>query len=102
MLGVFRILSKMRRLRGSVFDVFGYTEERRGERALIDEYEQAIEALLPDLDSSRLDLAVRIASIPEQIRGFGHVKARHLEAARAQWAELRSRYARRQPESVAV
>ncbi len=95
-----KVLARLRGLRGGVFDMFGYTEERRGERALIAEYEKTIEGLLPTLDAAHLDLAVRIASIPDQIRGFGHVKERHLKAARSLRAELLAQY--RQPREAPV
>ena len=85
----FGLLAKMKGLRGGAFDVFGYTEERKMERALIGEYRASIEALLTKgLTSERLNLATDIARIPEDIRGYGHVKARHLVAARAKWDSL--------------
>ena len=89
---VFGVLARLRGLRGSALDVFGYTEERRSERALIAEYEATISGLLADLTAQRRDLAVSIASVPEHIRGFGHVKARHLAAAVAQRAQLLEQY----------
>ncbi|HEU4459009.1 MAG TPA: indolepyruvate ferredoxin oxidoreductase family protein [Methylibium sp.] len=92
MLGAFGLLAKLRGLRGTAFDPFGRSAERREERALIDEYRAAIDELLPKLDASRLGLAVEIASLPEEIRGYGHVKARHLAAARPKWAALRARW----------
>jgi indolepyruvate ferredoxin oxidoreductase len=79
-------------LRGTPFDVFGYNSERREERALIAEYRSAIEELLPTLSASNRDAAAAFAQVPEQIRGFGHVKARHLAAARLQWTERLARY----------
>lgn len=84
----FRLLAKLRFLRGTPLDVFGYTAERRSERALIREYERTITRLLDRLDADNLALAVAIASLPEQIRGFGHVKEAHLHKARARQAEL--------------
>src|SRR5690606_6251727 len=81
-------LVHLRGLRGTPFDVFGYTEERRTERALVEQYRGDIAALLQGLSAERLALAVEIASIPEGIRGYGHVKERHLEAARAKRAQL--------------
>jgi indolepyruvate ferredoxin oxidoreductase len=84
---VFRLLAPCRFVRGTAFDVFGYSHERREERALIAEYRQAIEALLPTLSAGNRDAALAFARVPEQIRGFGHVKARHLKAARVQWAQ---------------
>ena len=92
MLGAFRLLARLRRLRGTAFDPFGRTEERRTERALIGAYRASIEELLATLDAPRLALAVEIASIPEDIRGYGHVKARHLQAARAKWDGLMARW----------
>lgn len=79
---VFKTLKHLKFLRGTVLDPFGYTSERRTERALISEYRICIEAMLPQLTRQNIDLAVQIASVPEHIRGYGHVKARHLEEAR--------------------
>ena len=84
----FACLAKMKGLRGTGFDPFGRTEERRTERTLIGEYRTAIDELLAGLSAERLPLALEIARIPEEIRGYGHVKARHVEAARAKWARL--------------
>jgi indolepyruvate ferredoxin oxidoreductase len=88
MMGAFGVLAKLKGLRGTPFDVFGYTAERRTERALIGEYRQTVEALLPKLTAENLAQAVAIASIPEDIRGYGHVKERHLKAARQKEAAL--------------
>ncbi|GAB1406651.1 indolepyruvate ferredoxin oxidoreductase family protein [Thermomonas brevis] len=88
MLRAFGLLAKLRKVRGTALDVFGYTEERRGERALIGEYEQTVAALFDKLDSGNVDLAADIASIPEHIRGYGHVKDAHLHKAKARQAEL--------------
>jgi len=90
MLTGFKWLAKMKGLRGTAFDVFGRTEERKTERALIDEYKASIGELLGTLDAGNLALAADIARIPEEIRGYGHVKDRHLAAARAKWAALMS------------
>jgi indolepyruvate ferredoxin oxidoreductase len=87
-LPVFRMLKAMRRLRGTAFDPFGYTAERRTERALITQYEATLERLLEKLTAANHDLAVQIAAIPEEIRGFGHVKQRHLAAAKKKEADL--------------
>jgi indolepyruvate ferredoxin oxidoreductase len=87
----FRLLAPLKVLRGTALDVFGYSEERRTERALVVQYRSAIESLLPGLSPSNLKAAEAFARVPEQIRGFGHVKARHLAAARAQWTLLLER-----------
>ncbi|MBX3620845.1 MAG: indolepyruvate ferredoxin oxidoreductase family protein [Rhizobacter sp.] len=88
MTGAFRVLAKLKGLRGTALDPFGRTEERKTERALIGEYRASVDEVLQGLSSSNLDQAVAIAKIPEEIRGYGHVKARHLVAARAKWQSL--------------
>ncbi|MEN3278529.1 MAG: indolepyruvate ferredoxin oxidoreductase [Massilia sp.] len=88
MMGAFGVLAKLKGLRGTPFDVFGYTAERKLERALIGEYRQTVSALLPKLSPENLAQAVAIASIPEDIRGYGHVKERHLKAAKAKETQL--------------
>jgi indolepyruvate ferredoxin oxidoreductase len=81
-------LARFKGLRGTAFDLFGRTEERQMERGLIDDYERRMRALLAGLDAVRLPLAVQIADVPEQIRGFGHVKERQVKLARAAWDTL--------------
>jgi indolepyruvate ferredoxin oxidoreductase len=88
MLTGFRLLAKFKGLRGTALDVFGRTEERKTERALIAEYRASIDEVLAGLNAGNHALALEIASLPEQIRGYGHVKERNLAAARKRWAEL--------------
>jgi indolepyruvate ferredoxin oxidoreductase len=92
----FALLARLKGLRGTALDPFGRSAERRSERALIGEYRDAIAELLAGLQAQpsaeRLALAVEIARIPEEIRGYGHVKARHLEAARAKWQRLMAQW----------
>jgi indolepyruvate ferredoxin oxidoreductase len=85
---MFKLLARLKGLRGTALDPFGRTEERRTERALIGEYRAAIEQLLASLSADNHALAVEIARIPEQIKGFGHVKERNLAAARQRWQAL--------------
>ena len=85
---VFRFLVFFKGLRGTVFDVFGHTQERRTEQALIGEYMQHVEHTLRHLSHDTHAQAVQVAHVAECIKGFGHVKARNLKAARAQWAAL--------------
>ncbi|MDN5502907.1 MAG: indolepyruvate ferredoxin oxidoreductase family protein [Comamonas sp.] len=85
-------LAGMKGLRGTALDPFGRTEERRTERALIVEYRQCIDTVLTGLTAEKLALAVEIASIPEDIRGYGHVKEHHLAAARIKWQSLMTRW----------
>ncbi|HTS86465.1 MAG TPA: DUF6537 domain-containing protein, partial [Usitatibacter sp.] len=88
MMSAMRVLAKLKFLRGGMFDVFGYSEERKHERQLIDDYEKTVGELLEKLDASRVALAAEIASIPEFIRGYGPVKQRHLKDAMARQAQL--------------
>ena len=92
MMRVFAVLARLKGLRGTAFDPFGYTRERRRERALIDRYERTVAALLDGLDHSNHALAIEIASLPERIRGFGHVKAKSIEEAQHREAELLERF----------
>lgn len=87
-----RWLALGKRLRGTPFDPFGRSAERRLERALVAEYEAAIERVLHRLDAGRLDAAVAIAELPGHIRGFGPVKLRSAQAARERLAELLAAY----------
>ena len=102
MFTVFRWLAKFKGLRGTALDIFGRTEERRTERALIGEYREAIESLLDTLDAGNHALALEIASVPEQIKGYGHVKARNLAAASSRWAGLREQWRRGEQAEVRV
>lgn len=88
MLGKFKLLAKLKGLRGGALDVFGKTEERKTERELIRQYRASIDEVLASLSAANHATAVDIARIPEHIRGYGHVKERHLKAARHRWDEL--------------
>ena len=84
----FTVLAKLKGLRGGAFDIFGYTQERRMERALITEYREMIDSLLPTLSADKHATAVALASLPEQVRGFGHVKEKNVAVFRAEKARL--------------
>ena len=88
MLGVFGWLARFKGLRGTALDIFGKTEERRTERALIQEYRASIEEVLRSLNSDNHALALDIARLPDQIKGYGHVKERHLAKVRPKWERL--------------
>jgi indolepyruvate ferredoxin oxidoreductase len=88
MMPAMALLARARRLRGTVFDVFGYTQERRQERELIATFEARVEELLPVLSLGNRPLATQIAAIPMSIRGYGHVKIANLAVARARESEL--------------
>ena len=88
MFPAFKLLAKLKFLRGGVFDIFGKTEERRMERELIDQYEATVEMMLPRLSNDKLKVALELAGLPEHIRGFGHVKLENLNKARGRWRDL--------------
>ena len=88
MLGAFRVLARMRRLRGTRLDLFGRTAERRMERRLIEGYRETVGEILDRLAPANHEAAVALASVPEGIKGFGHVKERNVEAATRRAARL--------------
>ncbi len=92
MLPAMKLLKHGKRLRGTVFDVFGYTEERTLERALVRDYAHRIDALLAALAPERLTLATEIALVPLSMRGYGPVKRANVDAARLREAELLHRF----------
>ena len=88
MLPLFKLLRRGKALRATVFDVFGYTTERRTERRLIEEYKEMILGLLPRLTENNLATAVELARLPEDIRGFGHIKAANVAKVETRKREL--------------
>jgi len=88
MVKAFGLLARFKGLRGTALDVFGRSEERQRERALIGEYETVVAELLAGLDHDNHALAVQIAEVPEHIRGYGHVKEDHIAAAKDEEARL--------------
>ncbi|WNJ91238.1 indolepyruvate ferredoxin oxidoreductase family protein [Bosea sp. 685] len=102
MMSAFGLLAKLKGLRGTAFDIFGYSEERRTERALIGAYETLIGEILAKLSTQNHALCIALAATPEKIRGFGHVKERHLKAAKAEEAELLKRLRDGSTEALAM
>ena len=88
MMSVFRVLAKARRLRGGALDIFGRTAERRMERALVDQYETLMAEILDKVTPQNYETAVDLASMPEYIRGYGHVKEKHVKDAKVREAAL--------------
>lgn len=88
MLKIFKMLAQLKGLRGTPFDVFGYSSERKLERQLIKDYERLIETVLSDLEAENYSTAVELATLPEQIRGYGPVKQRHVAHAKQRESEL--------------
>jgi indolepyruvate ferredoxin oxidoreductase len=97
-LPAFRLLARMKGLRGTAFDVFGKTAERRGERQLIADYVALVDEFCATLTVERLSVALQLASLPDDIRGFGHVKERNLQAAAKKQQRLLDDY--RTPERL--
>jgi indolepyruvate ferredoxin oxidoreductase len=100
MLGAFRLLAKLRRLRGTPFDPFGRTAERRAERRLIGEYESVLDEITAGLSPENHAVAIELAALPMEIRGFGHIKETAIGRAQARQAELMARF--RSPPSPAL
>jgi indolepyruvate ferredoxin oxidoreductase len=93
----FGVLRRFKFLRGTPFDIFGYSDERRTERKLIADYEALLDEIAAKLTPDNHALAVGLAAIPEKIRGFGPVKARHLAVAKADEAALLEQFRSGQP-----
>lgn len=98
--GVFRLLAKLKWLRGTALDPFGRTAERRTERRLIGAYETLVDSILESLTPANHAAAVQLAGYPDQIRGFGHVKEANIALAEQRRDELLGAY--RQPEAMAL
>ncbi|MFV0293977.1 MAG: indolepyruvate ferredoxin oxidoreductase family protein [Paracoccus sp. (in: a-proteobacteria)] len=92
-LKMFGLLSWMRRLRGTPFDLFGYTAERKMERQLIAEYMQEIEVALDHVDGPRSEIALQIAALPSLIKGFGYVKEKNVTRYHSELARLKEELA---------
>jgi indolepyruvate ferredoxin oxidoreductase len=97
----FKILSAMKGLRKMPFDIFGFTKERKAERALIRDYETLMAEVLEGLTFDNHAIAVGLASIPEHIRGYGHVKMQSLITAKAEEAQLLAQF-RQSPEAISI
>jgi len=101
-LPLFRVLKRLKFLRGSALDPFGHTAERRMERALIAQYERTLDELLSGLSAANHALAVEIASLPEEMKGFGYIKQRNVAAAREKQEQLLRRWRAPQRERAAA
>ena len=89
MLKAFGVLARLKGLRGTPLDIFGYSAERKMERALIADYEASVEEILERFSPDTHGIAVDIARLPDDIRGFGPVKAKNVAAVREKWTLLR-------------
>lgn len=92
MINAFSMLAKFKFLRATPFDIFGYSEERKQERADISEYEVLLDSVLMDVSDDNYETALEVARLPEKLRGFGHVKDRNREKMKALESELLARF----------
>ena len=97
MFRVLKVLNRMKGLRGTPLDPFGYAAERRAERQAIRDYERLVDELIRGLTPEKLGLAAEIARLPLKVRGFGHIKRRNAEAVAQEEAALMARF--RSPEA---
>ena len=102
MLAAFRVLAKLRRLRGTAFDIFGRTAERRMERQLIAEYEAVLDEIASGLTAQNHATAVELAALSVEIRGFGHIKEANRERAKTKEADLLARFRAPPPHAIAA
>lgn len=86
------VLAGMKGLRGTAFDLFGYTQERRDERAALSAYESVLDDIVCRLTPACYDAAVTLAGVPEHIRGYGPVRRAHLAEAEARYADARAEF----------
>ncbi|MDZ5695795.1 indolepyruvate ferredoxin oxidoreductase family protein [Chelativorans sp. M5D2P16] len=100
MLKAFALLARLKGLRGTFIDPFGYTAERRMERALLSQYEADLDLIEERLAPDRLEAAVALASVPSLIRGFGHVKEASIKRSEEERARLLDRLKRTDPDPV--
>jgi indolepyruvate ferredoxin oxidoreductase len=102
MLKAMRVLARLKGVRGTRWDLFGRTAERRMERQLLADYEAMLEEVAGRLTPANHRVAVELARLPEHIRGFGHVKERHVRTVQVEEARLRAAFRERAAPVVAV
>jgi indolepyruvate ferredoxin oxidoreductase len=101
MMKAFGVLASLRSLRGTLFDIFGYTAERRMERDLLASYEADIELVVAELKPGQVETAAALLSVPTMIRGFGHVKQASVEKARPEHQRLVA-LIKKEPEGISL
>ena len=89
---VMSVLARLRALRGTPFDLFGYTAERKAERAALMRYQAGLDAITARLSPAAYDAAVDLAGVPEYIRGFGPVRAAHLADADKRYTQAQAAF----------
>ena len=99
LMSAFRLMAPLRNVRGSLFDPFRHSDERRLARELLDGYRADIERLLPELSSANHAIAVQIAALPDKVRGYGHVRQASATAVASERDRLLAQW--RQPQAPA-
>lgn len=102
MYGAMTLLAKLKFIRGTIFDIFGYTTERRMERKLIQDYRNLINEISDNLTSSNITTAIKIAALPEDIRGYGPIKQKSLADATGKLNQLKKEFAAAGTDTEAV
>jgi indolepyruvate ferredoxin oxidoreductase len=97
-----RVLAKMKGLRGGALDVFGYAAERRMERQAIKDYEKVLDEIAARLTPATHAIAVQLARLPLEVKGFGHIKEASRAAARKREADLFAELRRPAPVAAQV
>jgi indolepyruvate ferredoxin oxidoreductase len=100
MMSAFKMLAKFKGLRGGPLDIFGKTEERRHEQQLIDDYIKLLDEICARLTAANHAVAIKLACIPDDIRGYGHVKERSLKDAKAAEGKLLQLFRSPQPQPL--
>ena len=85
---IFRVLASLKGLRGTALDIFGKTEERKQERLLVEQYFSLVGKIIDNLNPENYATAVELASLPEQLRGYGHVKEKSIASVKSKEAQL--------------
>jgi len=99
---VFPVLARLKGLRGTPLDLFGHSAERKVERRLVADYEAGLDRMLAGLTAERLPTAVRIAEIPQKIRGYGHIKEASIGPAKAEETALWARWEKAPAPAIAA
>ena len=89
---VFKVLAKLKVIRGTIFDPFSYMAERKLEQQLIIDYIKTVDILVAGLTPDNYAMVLEIAKLPDGIKGFGHVKLKSLEAVRVKWDTLLAKF----------
>ncbi|HXE27093.1 MAG TPA: indolepyruvate ferredoxin oxidoreductase family protein [Stellaceae bacterium] len=98
-LSLFRVLASLKRLRGTPLDIFGYSAERRRERALIHTYEDGLDLIVAKLNADNYPCTIALASLPDMVRGFGPVKMKAIERFEREWQKLQPELLNPAPET---